>query len=162
MVILKAHTDNKGEVRLKTTDPRDPPEINFKSFGDGSRAKDPDLLALEWAVKYVREFMQPLRGHVTTREFLPGVRGPDLQNFIMTHAWGHHASCTCAIGTVLNGEFRVKDAPGGNLRVVDASVFPRIPGYFIVLPVYLIAEKAADLVLKQYDAVTMPGWKNRR
>jgi choline dehydrogenase-like flavoprotein len=33
------------------------------------------------------------------------------------------------------------------LRVVDASVFPRIPGFFIVCPIYMIAEKAADVIL---------------
>jgi choline dehydrogenase-like flavoprotein len=33
------------------------------------------------------------------------------------------------------------------LRVVDASVFPRIPGFFIVSSVYMIGEKAADVIL---------------
>jgi choline dehydrogenase len=33
------------------------------------------------------------------------------------------------------------------LRVVDASIFPRIPGYFIVSAVYMAAEKAADMIL---------------
>ena len=33
------------------------------------------------------------------------------------------------------------------LRVVDASVFPRIPGYFIVTPTYMVSEKAADDIL---------------
>ena len=33
------------------------------------------------------------------------------------------------------------------LRVVDASVFPRIPGTFIVLPTYMVSEKAADVIL---------------
>jgi len=33
------------------------------------------------------------------------------------------------------------------LRVVDASVFPRIPGYFLATSVYMIAEKAADVIL---------------
>jgi choline dehydrogenase len=184
-IILKAHTSNTGEVRLQTTDPRDPPAVNFKSFGDGTRPNDPDLRALEWAVTYVREFMKPLRrrtagrdgamgsvvacleqfirsfGHrVTKGEVLPGVEGPELRKYIMTRAWGHHASCTCPIGkendpnAVLDSQFRVIEAPGGNLRIVDASVFPKIPGYFIVLPIYLIAEKAADVILGTYGATT--------
>ena len=165
-VILKAHTANRGEVRLRTTDPRDPPAVNFKSFGDGQRDDDADLKALQWGVEYVRSFMAPVRRFgTTTGEYLPGagLTGQALSDFIKTRAWGHHASCTCRIGAlddenaVLDSEFRVIGAPGGNLRVVDASAFPKIPGYFIVLPIYLIAEKAADVVLSQYGAVTMPG-----
>jgi choline dehydrogenase len=57
---------------------------------------------------------------------------------------------------VLDKDFRVIGIRDQNLRVVDASVFPKIPGYFIVLPIYLIAEKAADVILQTYDAVTMP------
>ena len=165
-IILKAHTNNRGEVRLRTTDPRDPPEINFKSFGDGQRANDSDLKALQWGVDYVRRFMEPVREVGTTKgEYLPSAPRTEqaLSDFIMTRAWGHHASCTCRIGkeddenAVVDSEFRVIGAPGGNLRVVDASVFPKIPGYFIVLPIYLIAEKAADVILHQHGAVTMPG-----
>jgi choline dehydrogenase len=33
------------------------------------------------------------------------------------------------------------------LRVVDASVFPRIPGFFIITPIYMIADKAVDVIL---------------
>ena len=73
-----------------------------------------------------------------------------LEQFIRTHAWGHHASCTCPIGPierdgVLDPDFRVHGTRG--LRVVDASVFPRIPGFFIVCAIYMIAEKAADAIL---------------
>jgi choline dehydrogenase len=48
-------------------------------------------------------------------------------------------------GAVVDSEFRVIGVE--NLRVVDASVFPRIPGFFIVTPTYMIAEKAADVIL---------------
>jgi choline dehydrogenase len=33
--------------------------------------------------------------------------------------------------------------------VVDASVFPKIPGFFIVIPIYMIGEKAADAILAE-------------
>ena len=40
---------------------------------------------------------------------------------------------------------RVRGTAG--LRVVDASVFPRIPGFFIATPIYMIAEKASAQIL---------------
>ncbi len=46
---------------------------------------------------------------------------------------------------MLDSAFRVYGTQG--LRVVDASVFPRIPGFFIVSSVYMIGEKAADAIL---------------
>jgi len=69
---------------------------------------------------------------------------------VRNNAWGHHASCSCPIGKrenggVLSSDFRVHGTRG--LRVVDASVFPRIPGYFIVSAVYMIGEKDADVIL---------------
>jgi choline dehydrogenase len=45
---------------------------------------------------------------------------------------------------VLDSRFRVRKTQG--LRVVDASVFPKIPGYFIVTPIYMISEKASDVI----------------
>jgi len=80
------------------------------------------------------------------------VQGDELKNFIRNNAWGHHASCTCPIGPkenggVLGSDFRVHETEG--LRVVDASVFHRIPGSFIVSSVYMISEKAADVILAE-------------
>jgi choline dehydrogenase len=51
---------------------------------------------------------------------------------------------------VLDSNFRVHGTQG--LRVVDASVFPRIPGFFIVSSVYMIGEKAADVILADANA----------
>ena len=55
-------------------------------------------------------------------------------------------------GGVLDSRLRVHGVP--RLRVVDASIFPRIPGYFIVSAIYMAAEKAADMILE--DAVARP------
>jgi len=46
---------------------------------------------------------------------------------------------------VVDNQFRVYGAK--NLRVVDASVFPRIPECFIVTSAYMITEKAGEVVL---------------
>jgi len=46
---------------------------------------------------------------------------------------------------VVDTAFRVRGTQG--LRVVDASVFPEIPGFFIACAVYMIAEKASDVIV---------------
>ena len=74
-----------------------------------------------------------------------------LEEFVKNEAWGHHASSTARIGAdsdpfaVLDSRFRVKGVSG--LRVVDASVFPQVPGFFPVTSVYMIGEKAADVIM---------------
>lgn len=148
--VLKGHTRNRaGRVTLRTADPRDPPQIDFNSFAEGG---DEDLAALVEAVEIARAVAAPLRARGLADELLPGgeVQGAALAQWIRDNAWGHHASCTCAIGPrdaggVVDGDFRVHGVSG--LRVVDASVFPRIPGFFIVSAVYMIAEKAAAIIL---------------
>jgi choline dehydrogenase len=66
--------------------------------------------------------------------------------------FSHYISSSCAIGAdddkmaVLDLNFRVRGVK--NLRVVDASAFPRVPGAFPVLPTFIISEKAADVILK--------------
>ena len=156
--VLKGHTTNTaGYVRLKTSDPRDKPEINFRYFDDPATAKR-DLDALVTGVEFVRRISK--HNSSIKSELIPGAdkTGPALREFIEANAWGHHASCTNAMGkagdpkAVVDSNFRVIGTK--SLRVVDASVFPRIPGFFIVTPVYMIAEKAADVILA--DARSTP------
>jgi choline dehydrogenase len=153
-VILKAHTHNRaGTVKLRSADPRDPPDINFRYFDEGDGA-DRDLRAVVDGIKFVRAISAGLKKEkLIAKEELPGDNvqsDDDLKEFVRSNAWGHHASCSCAIGSrqnggVLSSDFRVHGTRG--LRVVDACVFPRIPGYFIVSAVYMIGEKAADVIL---------------
>lgn len=154
--ILKARTQNTGNVLLASKNPWDMPEINFKYFGDGRRQNDPDLDALASGIRFVRSMNQRLTAiGLIRQEETPGPRylsEDKLREFILNEAWGHHASCTNKIGAdndrmaVLDGRFRVRGTEG--LRVADASVFPKIPGYFIVSAVYMISEKAADVLIE--------------
>ena len=153
--ILKAHTNNRaGEVTLRSADPRETPYVNFHYFDEGSDATGEDLNAVVDGIKFVRSMTDRLkREQLIVEEELPGEQvqsDEELKDFVRYNAWGHHASCTCAIGPkklngVLTSDFRVHDTRG--LRVVDASVFPQIPGFFIVSAIYMIAEKAADVIL---------------
>jgi choline dehydrogenase-like flavoprotein len=153
--VLKGHTRNRGgTVTLRSVDPREAPQIDFNYFAEGV---DADLDALVEAVEIVREIAAPLRERGVAVEELPGpdFRGAALAEWIRANAWGHHASFTSAIGPraaggVVDGDFRVHGVTG--LRVVDASVFPRIPGFFIVSAVYMIAEKAASVILGEAAA----------
>ena len=156
-VILKAHTRNrKGRVTLRSADPRDTPRINFNYFEEGG---DEDLEAVVEGIQFVRQLTAKLRDQdLIVTEEIPGKdcqSVEDLKKFVRQNAWGHHASCTCAIGPVseggvLDSNFRVHGTRG--LRVVDASVFPRIPGFFIVSSIYMIGEKAADAILADVNA----------
>jgi len=104
-------------------------------------------------VKFVRGLTASLRAKgLIAEEELPGEdvkTDEQIAEFIKHRSWGHHASCTCAIGPpnaggVVDSKFQVHGTKG--LRIVDASVFPKIPGFFIVTSVYTIGEKAADVI----------------
>ncbi|HZC81110.1 MAG TPA: GMC oxidoreductase, partial [Nitrospiraceae bacterium] len=162
-LILKGHTHNTGgEVRLRSNDPRDTPAINFKYFeedNDPTRGKK-DLDAMVEAVASIRNIMNRLVADGQAEEIWPGpdVTDQALREWIMNEAWGHHASCSCKIGAegdglaVLDNNFRVRGTT--NLRVVDASIFPNIPGFFIVTPIYMIAEKASEVILADAKQVS--------
>jgi choline dehydrogenase-like flavoprotein len=147
--ILKAHTKNSaGTVRLRSRDPRDTPDIDFSYFEEGNDTSGEDLKSVVEAVKFVRKLTEPLRARkLIAEEEIPGdgVRtDAEIADFVKYNAWGHHASCTCPIGSVVDKDFQVLGTTG--LRIVDASVFPKIPGFFIVSSIYMIGEKAADVI----------------
>ena len=158
-VILKAHVRNMaGYVRLRSRDPTERPEINFRYFDEGSGDWRADLDAVTEAVQYFRSVSARTRS-INLGETLPGpdVRSEtEVQDYVMRECWGHHASCTNKMAlasdpmAVVDGAFRVHGLEG--LRVVDASVFPFIPGFFIVTAVYMISEKASDLIIADAKA----------
>ncbi len=157
-LLLKAHTKNHdGTVRLSGPSPFARPVIRFNSYDEKDPLHDPDLLALVEGVKVARRIAKEMRALVPSdpvREVWPGDRvsaDADIAAWIRKESWGHHACCTNKMGraddptAVVGSDFRVLGTRG--LRVVDASVFPEIPGTFIALPTYMLAEKAADAIL---------------
>lgn len=158
-IILKARArNNAGSVTLSSTNAQHMPNITMNSFDTGvtaNGADDADLQAMYEAVQFSRRAFKdliPLDG--AFEESWPGANvssEAQVKQWVKNEAWGHHASCTCAIGSdddpmaVLDSEFRVRGVEG--LRVVDASVFPEIPGYYIAVPIYMVSEKAADVII---------------
>lgn len=173
-VILKGYTRNDGGIiRLRSASACQQPEICFHSFGEGPAHAD-DLAALADGIRFVREMNG--NGRTFKREIQPGPGlkngSEELRRWIVSEAWGHHACGTCRMGSdrwradrrsamdlddkgaVIDSRFRVHGV--SNLRVVDASAFPRIPGYFIVTPVFMISEKAADVILADDERYPRP------
>jgi choline dehydrogenase len=159
-LLLKAHARFRGQVTLQSNDPLEPPKVDFKYFerdqnGKSTADSEKDLQAMRDGIAIINKLLKGCKHELTLHPDI--MKGVDLEtdegvnNFVEDRAWGHHASCTCKIGAdddpsaVLDSSFRVRGVKG--LRVVDASVFPKIPGFFVVMPIYMIAEKAADGIL---------------
>jgi choline dehydrogenase-like flavoprotein len=154
--VLKGHTKNTaGYVTLRSKDPLDTPYINFKYFDEGNDAAQEDLDAVMHGLKMARSMNSKLEVKIFVKgEEVPGPNyqtDDQLKQFIKNEAWGHHASCSNKMGprsdpmAVVDSKGRVHGTQG--LRIVDASIFPRIPGLFIVVPIYQAAEKLSDDIL---------------
>ncbi|PHH79258.1 hypothetical protein CDD82_2517 [Ophiocordyceps australis] len=161
--VLKGHPrNNAGAVTLRSSDPLDVPDILYNYFDTGSGDYQADLTALTEGIRLARDAFR--RQLIHSEEVLPGseLQSDDqLQEYCRNTAWGHHASSTCPIGpdgdemAVLDSSFRVRGVQG--LRVVDASVFPRIPGTFTAVSTYMVGEKAADVIMEQEDQLDLLG-----
>jgi choline dehydrogenase len=144
----------KGYLKLRSSDPRDTPEINFKFFEKNS---DKDLQAMLEAIKFGRQVVQGAPEGLGPFTEIHPCKGDtdctdeDTKAFLKKQVYSHHATSTCAIGgdddemAVLDSKFRVRGVTG--LRVVDASAFPRVPGAFPVIPTIVLSEKASYDVL---------------
>ncbi|HXL49669.1 MAG TPA: GMC family oxidoreductase N-terminal domain-containing protein [Xanthobacteraceae bacterium] len=142
------HPDSRGEILLRSADPREPPRIVYKFFS----APD-DLPRLREGFKRARDVayqkpMMPYRGAETAP-------GDKVKSDAEIDAWirntaitAHHPCGTCAMGmgpnTVTDPQLRVRGIE--HLRVVDASVMPDLISAHINACVLMIAEKAADLI----------------
>ncbi|KXN65641.1 alcohol oxidase [Conidiobolus coronatus NRRL 28638] len=149
---LPHESSRKGAVNLKSNDPRDTPNINFKYFQDGAGKDIPKLIH---GIKEARKKFSRTGWHNMV-EVDPGKHvqsDEQLEKYIRENTFGHHACCTNKIGrdndpdAVLDKDFKVRGVE--NLRVVDQSSIPAIWGNFPVLSTYLLGVKGANAILNR-------------
>jgi choline dehydrogenase len=145
--IVKMQTANPaGTVKLRSKDPRDTPEITFNYF---THRADEDLQALIDGVELLLRAAD--NAGVNYTRILPN---PDvsMRQGIMDDSFGHHAASSCRMGPAgdksycVDSKFRVNGVDG--LRVVDASVFPRLPGAMPNGPTFTISRKAFETIVE--------------
>lgn len=140
--------ESRGSVTLRSGDPRAAPRILFNYMGT-----EQDRREMRDAVRLTREILQqaPLDRY-RGEELEPG---PGVQSDQEIDAWvrrmgesAYHPSCSCRMG---HDDRAVVDAAGRvhgieSLRVVDASIMPRITSGNLNGPTIMIAEKVADAI----------------
>lgn len=142
------HPASRGEVRLRSTNPRDTVRISYRFF-----SQPDDLVKLRAGFKLARELarqapMDRFRG-VEVRPG-DGVRTDDeIDAWIRATAETvSHPLCTCPMGTdaraVVSPDFRVRGVEG--LRVVDGSAMPDLTSAHPNACIIMMAERAADRI----------------
>ena len=136
-----------GLLRLRSRDPGEQPAIRHGHL----RTAEDRRSAVDGVVRMLEIADRPALRDVIAGAPLDGPAGRDPDSVLAwvrrTGVSMHHPCGTCAIGSVVDPELRVAGVAG--LRVVDASVIPRIPGANTNATAIMIGERAADLVRGQ-------------
>jgi choline dehydrogenase len=142
---------SRGAVTLRSSDPTEDPKILFNYMSDPQDWRD-----FRHCIRLTREIFgqiafDPFRG----KEIQPGASlqsDAELDGFISEHVESAYHPCgTCKIGrtedpmAVVDPECRVIGVDA--LRVVDSSIFPRIPNGNLNGPSIMVGEKGADHIL---------------
>lgn len=139
---------SRGSVRLASADARDMPLIDPGFFSHAE-----DMPRMVRGVQRMREILrQPALASLGGKEYAYSARAQsetEIEQFMRNHADTiYHPVGSCRMGPgeldVVDARLRVHGVLG--LRVVDASVMPRIVSGNTNAPVIMLAEKAADLI----------------
>ncbi|MDA9433845.1 GMC family oxidoreductase [Bradyrhizobium sp. CCBAU 51627] len=139
--------ESRGYVRITSPDPSVAPEISANYLGTQG-----DREAVVSGLGLIRSIMrQPAMAPFVAAEEMPGSSNTSAEELLeYTRRTGgslYHASCTAALGLVVDDRLRVKGIDG--LRVVDASIMPAVISGNTNAGVIAIAEKGADMILER-------------
>jgi len=140
---------SRGEVKLRSDDPRTAPAVLFNYLTDPY-----DIKELAESLAMMEDlFAQRAFDNYRGRRIVPApsvMSKSDIEAYIRATATTDYHPCgTCRMGgdqgAVVDGEMRV----GGvdRLHVVDASIMPNIVSGNLNAPVLMLAERAADFIL---------------
>nr|XP_034193550.1 glucose dehydrogenase [FAD, quinone]-like [Osmia lignaria] len=144
------HPKSKGEIKLNSNDPLDPPLIDPKYLSN----KD-DIAILMAGLQFVKNLvgtdaMKSIGASIYEKHF-PGCEN---EIFDSTKYWecyiqhltltSYHPAGTCRMGDVVDQMYRVYNTK--DLYIVDASILPVLPSGNINAAVIMLAEKAARII----------------
>lgn len=142
---------SRGEVTLRSPDPRAAPAIRFNYMSHPDDWRD-----FRHCIRLTRQiFGQKAFDLYRGREISPGEHvqtDDEMDAYISEHVESAYHPCgTCRLGSaddplsVADPECRVIGVDA--LRVVDSSIFPRITNGNLNAPSIMVGEKAADMIL---------------
>ena len=148
--VSNCHPTSRGHVRIRSADPLEAPAIQPNYL---TAQEDLDEL-VQGALFLRRLAAQAPLAALIEEELQPGAQvasRAELEDDIRKRSSSiFHASGTCAMGpdpatSVVDARLRVHGLEG--LRVVDASVFPRITSGNINAPAIMVGERGADFLI---------------
>ena len=142
---------SEGTVRLRSSDPDDPPVINPNWL-----STDYDRAAVIAMVKYMRRYVrQPALEPYVGEEFVPGEKCQSDEEILTAvrrlSTSGLHGVATCRMGrdesAVVDNRLRVNGVE--NLRVVDCSIMPSLVSGNTNGPAMAVGWRASDLIIEE-------------
>lgn len=164
---------SRGEVLLRSADPKDPPRIRFNYM-----SHEDDWRDFRAGIRLTREiFAQPAFAPYYGRELRPGSDAQtddELDAVIRDHVESAYHPCgTARMGrrddpmAVVDAEARVIGVE--RLRLADSSVFPRITNGNLNAPSIMVGEKVSDAILgrpplapSNLEPWIHPDWRHRQ
>ncbi|XP_049523125.1 L-sorbose 1-dehydrogenase-like [Dermacentor silvarum] len=150
---------SRGTVKLNKTHPEAPPLIDLQFLSENEDVERIVNGTLKVMQLFNTNAMKKIGAEIWNGSY------PNCENhtiwspeyiacFVRQAAFpGQHVCCTCPMGdrndSVVDSRLRVRNVT--NVRVIDASVMPRIPAGNINAAVLMIGDKGAKMVLEDYN-----------